>query len=62
MCIDNSERGLLARYNMDDNFFPSKDIEKLIELWQQEDYILRRVPQEALEGERIWQDHRGFWQ
>ena len=62
MCIDNSERGLLARYNMDDNFFPSKDIEKLIELWQQEDYILRRVPQETLEGERIWQDHRGFWQ
>ena len=24
---------------MDDNDFPSKDIEKLIELWQQEEYL-----------------------
>ena len=29
----------LARYNMDDNDFPSKDIEKLIELWQQEECL-----------------------
>ena len=56
MCIQNQERGVLARYNMADSDFPSIDIEKLIELWQQEvsvpvECILSRVPQEGLEGE-----------
>ena len=39
MCIHKYERGLLARYNIADNDFPSIDIEKLIELWQQEECL-----------------------
>ena len=39
MRIHNLEGGLLARYNMADNDFPSIDIEKLIELWQQEECL-----------------------
>ena len=37
---------------MDDNDLPSKDIDKLIRRVPVE-YILRRVPQEGLEGEPV---------
>ena len=39
--------GLLARYNMDDNDLPSKDIEKLRAIWQQEECLWNKI---SLEG------------